>query len=71
MVKPLTEQLRAAIDASGLTRYRIAKETGIDESALAKFYNKRGGLSMQSLDALGQFLELTIKSGRKAAPKGP
>lgn len=30
-------QLRAAIDASGLTRYAIAKQCGIRESVLAKF----------------------------------
>ena len=39
----LTDQLRQAIDDSGLTRYQIAKATGIDESALAKFYNGHRG----------------------------
>jgi transcriptional regulator with XRE-family HTH domain len=67
----LTDQLRQAIDDSGLTRYQIAKATGIDESALAKFYNGRRGLSMDALDALGEFLRLTITLGRKpGAEKG-
>ena len=61
----LTDQLRQAIDDSGLTRYRIAKEAGISESALAQFYNGHRGLSMKSLDALGEFLQLTIVLGRK------
>jgi transcriptional regulator with XRE-family HTH domain len=61
----LTDQLRRAIDDSGLTRYRIAKATGIDESALAKFYNGRRGLSMDALNALGEYLQLTITLGRK------
>jgi DNA transposition AAA+ family ATPase len=39
----LTDQLRQVIDDSGFTRYQIAKATGIDESALAKFYNGRRG----------------------------
>jgi transcriptional regulator with XRE-family HTH domain len=65
----LTDQLRQAIDDSGLTRYQIAKATGIDESALAKFYNGRRGLSMGALNALGEFLQLTITLGRKPAPK--
>ena len=65
----LTDQLRQAIDDSGLTRYRIAKGTGIDESALAKFYNGRRGLSMDALNALGEFLRLTITLGRKPGPK--
>jgi transcriptional regulator with XRE-family HTH domain len=66
----LTDQIRQAIDDSGLTRYQIAKETGIDESALAKFYNGRRGLSMEALNALGEFLQLKIILGRKPADKG-
>jgi transcriptional regulator with XRE-family HTH domain len=67
----LTDQLRKAIADSGLTRYQIAKETGIDESALAKFYNGKRGLSMEALDALGECLKLTITMGRLPfKPKG-
>ncbi len=69
-VELLTDQLRKAIDDSGLTRYQIAKGTGIDESALAKFYNGRRGLSMAALNALGQFLQLKITLGRKPTKKG-
>jgi transcriptional regulator with XRE-family HTH domain len=68
--KLLTDQLRQAIDDSGLTRYRIAKETGISESALAQFYNGHRGLSMEALNALGEFLELTIHLGRKPEQEG-
>jgi transcriptional regulator with XRE-family HTH domain len=66
----LTDQLRTAIDHSGLTRYRIAKETGISESALSQFYNGHRGLSMDALNALGEFLQLTIHLGRKPEKKG-
>jgi transcriptional regulator with XRE-family HTH domain len=66
----LTDQLRQAIDDSGLTRYQIAKATGIDESALAKFYNGHRGLSMDALNALGEFLQLTITLGRKLDKRG-
>jgi len=66
----LTDQLRQAIDDSGLTRYRIAKETGISESALAQFYNGRRGLSMEALNTLGEFLQLRITLGRKPETKG-
>jgi len=68
--KKLTDQLRQAIDDCGLTRYEIAKRTGIDESALAKFYNGHRGLSMEALNALGECLQLTIKLGRKPDKKG-
>jgi len=66
----LTDQLRQAIDDSGLTRYQIAKGTGIDESALVKFYNGHRGLSMDALNALGEFLQLTIILGRRPTKKG-
>ena len=66
----LSDQLRQAIDDSGLTRYRIAKETGISESALAQFYNGHRGLSMEALNALGECLQLTINLGRKPDSKG-
>ena len=66
----VTDQLRQAIDDSGLTRYRIAKETGISESALAQFYNGHRGLSMNALNALGEFLDLKIVLGRKPGKKG-
>lgn len=66
----LTDQLRQAIDDSGLTRYRIAKETGISEPTLAHFYNGHRGLSMEAMNALGEFLQLRITLGRKPEKKG-
>jgi plasmid maintenance system antidote protein VapI len=56
----LSDQVRQAVADSGSTRYRIAQDTGIDESALAKFYNGHRGLSMDSLDRLGTYLGLRI-----------
>ena len=68
--KLVSDQLRQAIDDSGLTRYRIAQETGISETALSLFYNGHRGLSMEALNALGEFLQLTITLGRKPEKKG-
>jgi cyanate lyase len=68
--KKLTDQLRQAIDDCELTRYELSKQTGIDESALAKFYNGHRGLSMEALNALGECLQLTIHLGRKPDKKG-
>ncbi len=59
-IKKLSDQVRNAIDNSGITRYRIAKEIQIDESALAKFYNGHQGLSLKALDRLGEYLGLEI-----------
>jgi len=68
--RQLTDQLRQAIDDSGLSRYRIAKETGISESALSQFYNGHRGLSMEALNALGECLQLSIQLGRKPDQEG-
>ncbi len=57
---PLTEQLRKAVLRCGVTRYRIAKETGVSESALAQFVNGHRGLSMEAMDAIGGFLRLVV-----------
>ena len=66
----LSDQIRQAIDDSGVTRYRISKETGLNESALAQFYNGHRGLSLDALDVLGAFLDWTITLGRKPPKKG-
>ena len=69
-LRKLTDQLRQAIDDSGLTRYRIAQETGISESTLSKFYLGQRGLSMDAMNALGECLELVIVSKRNPKKKG-
>ena len=66
---PLTDQLRRAILESGQTRYRIAKETGIDAAVLCRFM-QGAGLSMESLDTLGQHLGLELVARRPAKRKG-
>ena len=56
----MTDQIRRAIDDSGITRYRIAQDTGIDESTLAKFYHGTRGLSLDNLDLLCGYLDLRV-----------
>ena len=62
----LSDQVRRAIRASGLSRYRIAKEAGLSESNLAQFYHGRRGLSMDAFDSIGKVLDLRITLGRRA-----
>ncbi len=69
-MKLVSDQIRQAIDESGLTRYRIAQETGISETTLSLFCNGQRGLPMRTLDTLGEFLELKITLGRKPETKG-
>jgi predicted transcriptional regulator len=61
----ITEQLRQAILNARVSRYRIAKETGVTEAALSRFVKGTGGLSLASVDKLGLFLDVCIT--RRAA----
>ena len=58
--KPMSELLKNAIAKSGATRYRIAKDTGIAESALSRFMSGERGLSMEALDLLLEYLGLEV-----------
>jgi transcriptional regulator with XRE-family HTH domain len=60
-----SEQIRAAVGASGLSRYRICKEIGIAEATMSRFMNGKGGLSMASLDRLAELLSLEVKTRRR------
>jgi DNA transposition AAA+ family ATPase len=56
----MTEQLRQAIADCGVTRSRIARETGVDEASLCNFMAGRRGFTLATLDRLGDFLQLEI-----------
>ena len=66
----LSEQVRRAVEKSGMTRYAICKAIGMHESVMSRFMNRKGGLQMDSLDALADLLGLDVvvlgKRGRKA-----
>jgi len=67
----LSDQLRAAIEASELTRYKISQATGIDQAVLSKFMAGTTGLSQASSDAIGELLglELVVRRKRRVAKK--
>lgn len=56
----ITAAVRVAIENSGLTRYEIAKATGIEQSALSRFMSGERGLTTASLDRLAPLLGLEI-----------
>jgi hypothetical protein len=57
--RKLSDQIRRAVDASGLSRYRISKALGVAESTMSRFM-AGGGLSMENLDALADLLDLNV-----------
>jgi len=60
----LTEALRAAIDESGVTRYRIAKETGLQEASLSRFMSGETSLRLDKADAIAEYLGLELVKKR-------
>ncbi len=67
MKRKLSDRIRKLIDGCGMTRYRIWRETGIDQATLSRFM-AGGGLSMDNLDKLAEFLNLDITTRRKRRP---
>jgi transcriptional regulator with XRE-family HTH domain len=58
--KLLSEQLRAAIQASGLTAYRLAKEAGTMPDVITRFLNGDRGLRLATVDKLARVLQLEL-----------
>ena len=60
--KTLSDQLRDIIRNGPLTRYRIAKDSGVDASQILRFMRGDGRLTNDSLDKIGEVLKLRIVS---------
>jgi transcriptional regulator with XRE-family HTH domain len=65
----LSDQIRRAVDARGLSRYRIAKEIRVAESTVSRFMSG-SGLETENLDALADLLGLHITIKRRPTKKG-
>jgi len=55
------DSLREALRNAGVSRYRIAQDTGITEAILSRFVNGKRGLSMENVDALCRYLRLELR----------
>ena len=65
-----TDQIRDAVDASSMSRYRICKEIGIAESTMSRFMSG-DWLGKENIDALAELLGLEVRTKRKpGAAKG-
>jgi transcriptional regulator with XRE-family HTH domain len=75
--RTLSDQLRQIIADCGMSRYEIAKRSGVPEAALSRFFNKKTGLSTDTLDRLAPALGLELvarrpakRRAKKSKPKG-
>lgn len=68
--KPISEQLREAIQASGYSRYRLWQETGISQAVLSRFMAGKFNLSMANIDRLAAFFGLRLVQDKRRRRKG-
>jgi transcriptional regulator with XRE-family HTH domain len=57
---PLSDQIRQAVESSGISQYRLSKEVQIGKTSLSRFMRGERGLTLKALDRLADFLELEI-----------
>ena len=60
-----SDQIRAAVESSGLSRYRISMETGVAQSILSRFMAGSQAVNSDTLDRLAELLRISVVS------KGP
>jgi hypothetical protein len=75
MKQLFTDEFRAAILNSDISRYKIAKATGISESILSRFCRGESGMSNAFMDLIADHLGLHVvakrpRKTRRAKPKG-
>lgn len=56
----LSEEIRNAINGSGKSVYRIAKDCRLDERSLGRFLRGEVGLALKSLESLAKYLGLGL-----------
>lgn len=67
----ITEVLKAAIEDSGVSRYRIAKATGITEPSLSQFMQGAASMRLDKVDVLAEYLGLRLMPDPDATPPDP
>lgn len=60
----MTDVLKTAIEESGISRYRIAKDTGILETSLSRFMRGETSLRLDKADVLAEYLGLELGKRR-------
>lgn len=65
----LSEQIRQAILASGMSRYRICQEIGITQPTMTRFINGQAWFSMPTLDKIADLLDLNITTAQRQTRK--
>jgi len=57
----LEKQLRSAVKDSGLTTYRLAKDSGVSQPVLSRFLNGKRGITLATASKLANVLGLELR----------
>jgi len=66
----LGDGIRRAVNASGLSRYRICMDTGIDQGAFSRFMHGKVGMTLAHLEAVATYLGLVVVARGPKPKKG-
>jgi transcriptional regulator with XRE-family HTH domain len=65
-----SDEIRAAVERSGLSRYAICKSLGIPQSSMSRFMSGENWLGQETIDALAELLDLRVAAGKRPKKKG-
>ena len=68
-MKTVSEALLDAIEKSGLTLYRIAKDSGVTHGTLHPFVVHQSGLRLENVDKLAVYFGLELQPAKKSKRK--
>ena len=64
---PFSDQLKKAIEEAELSRYRIAKNSGVAESTISQFMAGKRSMSLANIDAILEVLDLEISPKERSS----
>jgi transcriptional regulator with XRE-family HTH domain len=64
----LTGELRDAIESSGVTLYRIAKDSGVSYAVLHRFANGERQIKLDSADKLADYFGMRLMKPKRSRP---
>ncbi len=62
---PLSDQLRAAIEAAPMSRYALWKATGVSQARLSRFVHHQGDLRLDAIDRIVAVLALELRPQKR------
>ncbi len=58
----ILEKIRKELKKCGVSRYEVAKKTGIDQTILFRIYHNTRGCTIETADKLCKYLGLELQS---------